>query len=76
MMSGLDPTWTYEQTVAAAHRRIADDRERGEPYAGFVTLNEEIIQDHRTATRTTGAPCTACGEPWPCGMVRGIFAVD
>lgn len=75
-MSWLDPRWTYDQTVAEARRRIAADRDRGGPYAPFAELNEQILSEHTPRSGLKGTPCNECGEPWPCGMFRGIFAAD
>lgn len=47
-----------------------------DPYRPMYNLHERVLAEHVPASETRGEPCAECGQVWPCGMVRSLFADD
>ena len=64
------------------HARIADDERRGAERGGateyrlWAELNRKVVSEHQPSAPSDLAPCTSCGEPWPCPTVHGVLADD
>jgi hypothetical protein len=65
---------SVEAILAAALSNIIDDERRGGDYAVIAGSDRAMLETHKAQAK--GAPCAGCGDPWPCGVVRGIFAPD
>lgn len=54
-------------------RRAADRHEPAE-YRTHAKILRQHWRDHVATQQENGRPCNACGQPWPCDSIAGIFA--
>ncbi len=66
---GKPVAWVLNAVMA----KLVNDERRGGDYAIWAGSDRTVLSEH-PAPESTGQPCPNCGEPWPCGPVRGILA--
>lgn len=65
---------------AEVRYRIRRWQERGGDYRELARSSERYLEVHRPtvvdARGLADGPCSACQDPWPCGMITHVWAPD
>jgi hypothetical protein len=67
---------SYTDILAVLQRRLDEDAKSGGDRALMAQTMSEQLAEHQPTEPRVGAPCRACGMPWPCEVPYLIAAPE